>query len=344
MLWSRKTTPHNLIGSMPSIKNSTAIYRTLLREAFRLTWQRKTLWIFGIFAAFVSTGGVMDVATTGIRRVQIGGSLPQQLLDTSFSGYSMMGRYIGQIQTFGSFRVGAMIFFMFLIFVGLLFLAVLSQTALVHGIKAPTHEHPNIIRKRAHDHLFRIFVIDVLTKIAGAILVCVTTLPMLWYYTQYGSYDFGIAFLQILIFFPAVLIVSILSILSVIHVIETESTVSEAIATSWNIFKTHWLATLEYAFILFCLISLSAFALLALVILLSVPYALIYTASLLSGSLVVFVLTNTLYGLFALAVVFAFGGAIVTFQYSAWYLFYKRTEHRSHPKLPIAKLLRLFTK
>ncbi|MCX6714455.1 MAG: hypothetical protein NTX72_01435 [Candidatus Uhrbacteria bacterium] len=323
-------------------KNSTAIYRTLLREAWRLTWQRKTLWIFGIFAAFVSTGGVMDVATTGIRRVQLGGSLMRQLLDTSFSGYTMMGQYVGQLRTFGSFQIGAMIICMMLIVIGLLFLAVLSQTSLVHGIKAPTHEHPNIIRKRAHDHLFRIFAIDFLTKILGAILVCVTTLPMLWYYTQHSSYSFSIAFVQILIFFPAVLILSILSILSVIHVIETESTVAEAIATSWDIFKTHWLATLEYAFIVFCLISLSCFVLLGLVIALSVPYALVYTTSLLTGSFVIFVIANVLYGLFALLVVFAFGGGMVTFQYSAWYLFYKRTGHRSHPKLPLAKLLRMF--
>ncbi|OGL96808.1 hypothetical protein A2318_04135 [Candidatus Uhrbacteria bacterium RIFOXYB2_FULL_45_11] len=327
-----------------SNKNSTAIYRTLLREAWRLTWQRKTLWIFGIFAAFVSTGGVMDVATTGIRRVQVGGSLLQQLFDSSFSGYTQMGKYIAQMQMFGSFQISIMIIFMTLIMIGLLFLAVLSQTSLVHGIKASTHEHPNIIRKRAHDHLFRIFTIDVLTKVSGAVLICITTLPMLWYYAEFTTYSFSIAFIQILIFFPAVLILSILSILSVIHVIETESTVVEAITTAWQIFKTHWLATLEYAFILFCLISISCFILLGIIIFLSVPYAIVYTASLLTGSFVIFVVANALYGLFALAVVFAFGGGIVTFQYSAWYLFYKRTEHRSHPKLPIAKILRFFTR
>lgn len=327
-----------------SNKNSTAIYRTLLREAWRLTWQRKTLWIFGIFAAFISTGGVLDVATTGIRRIQLGGSLMQQLFDTSFTGYALLARYISQIQVFGSFQLIAMIICMALIFIGLLFLAVLSQTSLIHGVKAPTHEHPNVIRKRAHDHLFRVFVIDLLTKIIAAVLVCVTTLPMLWYYTQTNSYSFPIAFVQILLFFPAVLIISILSILSVIHVIETESTVSEAIGMAWNIFKTHWLATLEFAFILFCLLSLWCIGLLGIIVILSIPYALIYTTSLLTGSFVIFVIANVLYGIFSLLVVFAFGGGSVTFQYSAWYLFYKRTEHQSHPKLPIAKILRMFQK
>ena len=325
-------------------KNSTAIYRTLLREAWRLTWQRKTLWFFGIFAAFVSTGGVMDVATTGIRRVQLGGSLWQQLFDTSFTGFSLLAQYIGQVRVFGSFQVAAMLIFVTLIFVGLLFLAVLSQTSLIHGIKAPTHEHPNIIRKRAHDHLFRIFAIDLGTKIVGSILVCLVTFPMLWYYLQTSTYSFTIAFLQILIFFPAVLILGIISILSVIHVIETETTVLEAVQEAWCIFKSHWLATMEYGFILFCLSGLSLILLLGIIALLSVPYALIYTTSLLTGSLAIFIIANALFGLFALAVVLLFGGGIVTYQYSAWYLFYKHANHPLHKNAPIAKLLRMFKK
>ncbi len=325
-------------------KNSTAIYRTLLREAWRLTWQRKTLWIFGIFAAFVSTGGVMDVATTGLRRVQAGGTFLEQLLETSFSGYAIIGRFIGQLQAFSSFQIGATILSIVLIMIGLLFLAVLSQTALVHGIKATSHEHPNILRKRAHDHIFRIFSVNVLTKSVSVLLVCLTTIPMLWYYAQSGTYSFSIAFFQILFYFPAVLVLSILATLAVIHIIETESTVSEAIRTAWNMFAAHWLATLEYAFLLFCLVSLASLLLLGLAVLLSVPYALIYTASLLTGSFLVFLIANTLFGLFSLAVIFICGGALVTYQYSAWYLFYKRTEHPSHQKKPIAKLLRIFRK
>lgn len=325
-------------------KNSTVIYRTLFREAWRLTWQRKTLWIFGIFAAFVSTGGVMDVATTGLRRVQMGGSLWQQLIDTSFTGFALTGRYLAQITAFGTYHSVAMTICMSLIFIGLLFLAVLSQTSLIHGIKSPTHEHPNLIRKRAHDHLFRIFAIDFVTKVIGALLVCVSTIPMIWYYLQTNSYSFPIAFLQILFFFPAVLILSILSILAVIHVIETEATVLEAMVRAWTIFKTHWLATLEYGFLLFCASSLSLFVLLAAIMILSIPYALIYTTSLLTGSFMIFVLANVLYGIFAFTFIMALGGGIVTFQYSAWYLFYKRTGHPSHLKLPIAKLMRLFQK
>ena len=171
-------------------KNSTAIYRTLLREAWRLTWQRKTLWFFGIFAAIISTGGVFDVAATGLRRIQVGGSFLHQLLSSTFVGYTMFGTYVRQAQTLSTFQIGGIIFCVVLMSAGAIFLAVLSQTALIHGIKSPTHEHPNIIQKRAHDHIGRIFILDILTKFAGALLVAVTLLPMFWYVTTASANSF----------------------------------------------------------------------------------------------------------------------------------------------------------
>lgn len=165
---------------MPSNKNSTAIYRTLLREAWRLTWQRKTLWIFGVFAAIVSTGGVFDVATTALRRAQLGDSFSHQIISSCVRGYSVFGSFIYRAQTFGTMQSLAAIFFVILICAGGIFLAVLSQTALIHGIKSPAHEHPNTIRKRAHDHLARIFVVDVLTKTSGVVAIIIAALPLLF--------------------------------------------------------------------------------------------------------------------------------------------------------------------
>ena len=321
-------------------KNSTAIYRPLLREAWRLTWQRKTLWIFGIFAAFVSTGGVMDLATNGLQRASMHGSLMRRVAETCFTNYTLLGEYIGQVRAFGALQSTVAIFFVGLIFIGLLFLAVLSQTSLIHGIKSETPEHPNIIRKRAHDHLFRIFTVDLGTKVISSLLIVVTAIPMLWYFAETGRYNVLIGFFQTLILFPGALIISIISMLSVIHLIETECTVREAVQDSWNVFTKHWLATFEYALILFAFSALACLVILGIIVLLSVPYALVYTLSLLTGSFVIFVITNVLYGLFALAVVLACGGCMVTYQYSAWYLFYKQTEHRNPVFAPISKFLR----
>lgn len=325
-------------------KNSTGIYRTLIREALHLTWQRKSLWIFGIFAAFVSTGGVLDVASSGMRRVALYGSLKERIVETCFANYVYITKYVGQFFAVGTFRSLALFFFLVLIVLGLLFLAVLSQTALIHGIKAESHERPNILRKRAHDHLWRVFGVNLLTKGVSTLVVVLTTLPLLFSITLPALYPFSFLYLQTLILFPSMLVISILSMLSIIHLIETECTIKESIKYTWNVFQKHWLATFEFSLILFVLTAFSCMLLLGVVILLNIPYALVYTASLLTGSMTIFIIANVFYGLFALAILLALGGAIVTFQYSAWYLFYQQSKNPLLKKLPIAKLLRMFQK
>ncbi|MEK7452440.1 MAG: hypothetical protein AAB664_03805 [Patescibacteria group bacterium] len=322
-------------------KNSTAIYRTLLREAWRLTWQRKTLWIFGIFAALVSTGGVLDMAVSGVERLKFGGSYLNQIFQHTFIGSSLFRSAILYSQQIGTIQAVFMILFIVFICFGAIFLGVLSQTSLIHGIKSEEHEHPNIIRKRAHDHLFRIFLVDLVTKIIGSVLIVATTLPLIRFVSTVVLERTLQTFGTLCLFFPAILVLNILSFLTIIDIIKRESTIKEAFLNAWSIFTKHWLATIEYAIMLFFLISLSGFVLFALTLFLSIPYALIYSISLLSGSIVVFITSNILFGLCALAVILSFGGALVTFQYTAWYLFYEQSHHLAHKRMPISKTLRM---
>ena len=46
-----------------------SIYRAVLRNAIKLTWQFKYLWFFGIFAALVSSVGEFNLALENFPRV-----------------------------------------------------------------------------------------------------------------------------------------------------------------------------------------------------------------------------------------------------------------------------------
>ncbi len=325
-------------------KKSTEIYRPLIREALRLTWQRKTLWIFGTFAALISTGGVFDVAANGLQRIQASGSFLRQIFDSSFIGYALFGQYIRQFQNIGSFFSTTLFFFTTLIGIGLLMIAVLSQASLIHGIKQLEEKHPRIVRKEASVHVLSLFIIGAFTKIFSAVLIAITTLPFVWFYAQSSNHSFLVVFLQLLIFFPAILILNIISLLSVIHIVETGDSVTHAIAKAWAIFSKHWLATLEFALLMFLLIAILGIGLFAVIIFLTVPYALVYSISLLSGSSTLFFLANMLFGIVTLIIVCGLGGGIITFQYSAWYLFYKQTQEKIHMRFPLSKLRRLFAR
>jgi len=321
-------------------KKTAVMYRTLIREALRLTWQRKSLWFFGIFAGFVSTGGLFDLAITGSDRLKTDGTLVQQIIDTVFTGYVWIAFYLSRIHQATIHPTGVFVSII-LIIIGLTFLAVLSQTALVHGIKAPLHEHPNIIRKRAHDHLLRIFGLDLLTKISIALFMCLSAGVSI-YVIRFGLQNPFLSLLQTLVFLFCILAVNTVSMLSVIHLIETESTSMDAIKFSIRLFKRHWLAVIEFSVILFGLMSLYLFLSIGFMIILSVPYALLYTSTLLSGSLLLFYVSMMLYGIFFIFCIALFAGSLITFQYSAWYLFSQKLGEPSLLTKPFAKLLHLF--
>jgi len=327
-----------------SFKKPITIYRSLIRDAAMLTWQRKSLWVFGIFAAFISTGGVLDIAKTGMHKVQSGGNIFAQLFEATFVGFTLFGQYIRQFSQMSPFWTTLLFLCTTLIFIGLVLLAVVSQASLIHGIKSPIILHPLHARKQASVHVSSIFWIDAFTKIISGILIVVSTLPVWWYYTSTSSVSFFAAFVQLVIFFPMILIINMLSMLSVIHVVETGESVSKSIADAWHIFSKHWLASIEFALVLFILMSGVGFLFLACAALVSIPFAVLYSVTLLSGSLFLFFGANLVFALVAFCLILMFGGSVVTFQYAAWYLFYKKTFEETHKKNPISKFARLFQK
>lgn len=324
------------------MKNKTTmIYRVLIRKAFELAWQRKTLWFFGLFAAIISTGGVLDLALTGMHRIRVGGSFLRSLFDSSFAGYSAFSNFVLNLRDTGTSQTLLIFLFGTLVAIGLLLVAVLCQASLIQGIKEPEHIHPNIVRKRASVHVISLLITDILVKIIGGVFVSIGSLPMLLYFINTSTYSAYILFLELIVLFPAILILNILSMLTVIHIVDTGESVSESVAYAWYIFSKQWLATFEYALIVFSCVFILGSVWFGLGFLLSLPYALIYSLSLLSGSTIIFLLANVLFALVAFLVMFILGGAIISFQYACWYAFYKQTFEAIHIRLPISKILRM---
>lgn len=322
-------------------KPSTALYRKIIQEAWQLTWRRKALWIFGIFAAVISTGGVMDIAMATLKKVEVGGNLLEQLMNSSFIGYQIASQYILQIEHIGTARAAGIITASTLVLLLVIVLAVLSQGALVLGAKNKEVPDPRTLRKEAHRHFWQLFSIASLTKIANALLVILMTLPLLLFYLETTRYSTAIFFLSMLIFLPAVLIVNIISMLALIDIVVNNRPVILALEHAVKIFSKHWVATIEFSFLLFCVVFGAGILLIALISLLTLPYAIIYSAALLSGSFSIFVAINVFSTLVMMTLILAFGGSMVSFQYTAWYLFYKRASHKTLGVLPFAKIFRL---
>ena len=173
------------------------------------------------------------------------------------------------------------------------------------------------------------------------ILVVLMTLPLLLVSLS-TNLGHSLLFLALmLLFIPATIILNIVYMFALIDVVETDAHPLSAIHTGLRLFAKQWLATLEYGIILFLLVFGAGLLLLIGVSLLLVPLSIVYAATLLTGSFSFFLAFNVVAALLVFAIILTFGGACVTFQYSAWYHFYKHGLHKVHGKKVFSKILRL---
>ncbi len=322
-------------------KKPTAHYRPMLAEAWRLTWERKSLWVFGIFAALISTGGVVDVVVRSFKNVQQCGSLLARLMDSSFVGYATASSYLEQLQLLGQSRAMGIITLATLVGVLLVVMATLSQGALILGLKAKKTTSLSALKKASATHFWPLLVLAILNKLMTAIATMLMTLPLFLFYLQSTQQTATLFFVLILLFIPLLTAVNIVYMFALTDVVDGNRHPLDAIATGWKLFARQWLATLEYGLLLFLLVAGAGLVLIGLLLLFTVPYALIFTTTLLTGSFTFFLVANTIFGLCLVGFILAFGGAAVTFQYSAWHQFYLRGLHRTHGKKIFSKILRL---
>ncbi len=317
------------------------LYRPFLREAWRLTWERKSLWIFGIFAALISTGGVVDVVWRALERVERTQSLLEDLANTSFIGYDLAASYIGQMAVLGPERTSFIVIVATLVGVLLVIMATLCQGALVLGIRAKTHQDPYELRQQASRHFWSLFLIGILNKLLMLILVVLMTLTLLLASLSTTIGHAALFLLLMLLFIPTTIVVNIIYLFAIIDVVENNSHPLHAIQTAARLFAKQWLAAFEYGALLFFVVLGAGVVLLLVLALLVVPYSLLFSTTLLIGSPQIFLAANIVSALVFFAVILAFGGIVVTFQYSAWYGFYQRGLHKTHGKKAFSKILRL---
>lgn len=322
-------------------RKSTMLYRSFLRESWRLTQERKSLWVFGIFAALISTGGVVDVVWRALEKVTRTESLMENLADASFMGYDVAASYIGQLAVLGSQRTSFIVIVSTLTGILLVIIATLSQGALILGVGAKTASDPYTIRREAGAHFWSLFLIGALNKILMLLLVVLMTLPLLLVSIS-TSLGHALLFVALmLLFIPATIALNIIYMFALIDVVETNAHPLSAIHTGARLFAKQWLATLEYGIILFLLVFGASLLLLILVSLLLVPLSIVYAATLLAGSFSLLLTFNVISALLIFVIVLMFCGACVTFQYGAWYHFYKHGLHKTHGKKAFSKILRL---
>jgi hypothetical protein len=315
-------------------------YRPLLKQALQLSWRNKYLWFFGLFAALLGNGGEYNVLINNLNLVVDQGTL----LDVAKSLYqggslSLVGNNFTSL--FTNFSITSLLGFLFFLAIGvfLVWLAILSQAALVSGAyklqrNAPTNFSTDfVVGKR---NFWKVLWLNILGKIVIYGLLVILSLPFfVIFLNQDGSAWMNvILILSFIIFVPITIIISFLIKYAVIYVVAQGETAKAGLRSSWLLFKKNWIASLEMAAILFVINIAAGIGLLLSLLILSVPFILLGLVFFSLQVAPLFWLVVIVAVILFILLIFLFGAVLSTFQNAAWVLLFVRLgEGQVFPKV-----------
>jgi hypothetical protein len=283
-----------------------------LSDAWRLTWERKSLWIFGIFAGIISTGGVVDVAFRSVKRVEGSTTLLQDLLESGFIGYGLIGSYFQQLAALGGTTTASLVTVVTIACVLMLAVGILAQGSLALGIKSKTPIDPHTLRASAQGHFWPLALLALLMQVVMAILLMLMTLALFFVSMHVSAFSLFVYVLLMVALIPAIIVVNILYMFALLDVVHNDVHPLYALEQGWNLFKKQWLSSLEFGLLLFLITFFVGVGVMVALLLLMLPYALIFTTTLLSGSFTYFLVANITFGLILLLLALGVGGGVVT--------------------------------
>lgn len=298
-------------------------YRTILKQAWILSWSHKYLWWFGIFAALLGNGGEFEILfnKAGANSGQSLFPAIQRILSTKiFSGQTLVN--IGNLFRYDTLNVTlvltavliALAFGLFLVC-----LVIVSQAAIVNNSAAIIKQKKHTFRDGLDSGILNfwpVLVLNIIVKAAIYILLAVISLPVIFFQGNFEANFFYILALVIIV--PVAIILSFIMKYAVAYVVINKSKVAPAIKQSCRLFKENWLISFEMALMLFIINLLVGLAIILVILVLAVPFLFLglifYYAFSLVGSWLIAILAFTSF----LFIVVSAGAVLAVFQISSW--------------------------
>ena len=316
------------------------LYRNILLQAIKITWNNKYLWIFGLFATFISSSGgyeIMMKIVSGEGGVSIVGL--QKFLDTgvlSAEGLANI-KILAQTDLLGFIILLIILIAIVAIFGLLIWAAIVSQIAIVHDSakiiksKTSTQAAPKGLKKEILQsgylngikNFWPVLGLNIILK---AILVIVFTI--ISYYLFFTAGQPGgivVEFFNIIIFTIFIAIILSLSFIikyAIVFIVIQEQSFKKSLKLGWQLFAKNYLASLELAFILFALNFFVGLVVALLILVCSIPFLFLGLVFYKAASFIGFwtVLIVALISLFVLVTII--GSIITTFQITCWTRFF----------------------
>lgn len=321
-------------------------YRSLLKQAWEVSWKHKYLWFLGLFASLTAAGGSWEyqLLAQNLNRGLIDGSYYRlsgilalaDLIKTFFLGIINLFSY--DFATILNALSLLIISFVLIAFV--IWLAITCQAALVNDVKKINNSKKKDLNLSlregltvGHGYFWPVLGLNLMIKIVISLAFFITGLPLLFMVLSSTPMLVTAYTVLFVIFVPVAVGLSLLLKYAIAyHVLDNKSFVS-ALEHGRKLFVKNWLVSLEMAIILFIINFVASLIILIILTLVLLPLLLLGLMFQISW-LVVLAL------LLAIALIIIFGAVLTTFQTATWTNLFLRLQDKG----ALAKLERIFSR
>lgn len=316
-------------------------FRDLFSTAWKRTISRHSLWIFGVLAGMLSTGGLCESAGKVLSHIMHSDALFEELYTNPFWGYAYVHTFIEHMKTVNPVQMAVVLSVGSLLFVGLLSASFLSQGALLAGLGKHEASFKTCFRT-ATRALPRLVLLSLFLHALVWILVLGISIPLATaaVFGTPGAIIFYV--IGMLVFFPLAMVLFSAGQLAAIDIVRHNRPFHRALAEASRSTTRHWLVLLEVSICSFLIVCAAAVGFLLLVAVLMIPGTVLILLAIASASSAFLLAVQVIGGLTLLALFLAFFGATTTFQYAVWIELFEHL-HVAKPLL-LSKTERLWQK
>lgn len=229
------------------------LYRQAIQQSWKLAWQHKILWIFGLFAALIGQLGVMDLLSKVGMAANNNPMYNWGLTSWSYFKFLFTGGWHMGLSPDGWVWYVCLLLIILGFTAFFIFTAVVSQGALIR-VSANFAKHKKLPDESEAwhagvRHFWRLFFINAIRKV----LFCLLALLVSWFTVKLlFTISAGSALLFLILFVVSAFVGIILSFLTIYasaYVVVEEYKIIEAIVSAWKLFTSHFIVSLEVALI-----------------------------------------------------------------------------------------------
>ena len=305
-----------------------SLYRNILKQALNITWRYKYLWLFGLFASLLGSGGEYKIINN-ISSGNTGKNVLPNFASLSETGVFNKETLNNLVQLFKTDMTSMII----ILAVGLIVLAIaavliwlmiISQAtlvndsgAIINGKKKKNNIKASFIAGKKK--FWPVLGLNIIIKIVIGLIFILISLPIILAATKAISslavYSYIILFI---LFIPIAITLSFITKYAIAYVVIKGQTAIESIKSGWELFTKNWLVSIEMAFIIFFINFLISLGTILLIFTLATPF--IFLALVLSQltTFMAFSLTIITMKIIFFAIIILSGTLLTTFQTVAW--------------------------